>query len=275
MSQAKMSVLLCVGMLLVFGGQGAFSQEPKKMPAAAARAKLAVVGALKKKDGPKAQVEWLNEKSLKTAFPKHHFFSVRYRQYPVAVQPPKGLRSSNVYVVMPSGKPKVLNTKEGLQKFVKANYPGAKGKVTSKSAVALARSVLTLNHALIQDGFYKFEIRNERKLGEASGRIFAVRMSSLVAQGGKGNVVVEVSFSKKGTVAKIESKAKIMAGPRPRCQATKLLDPDPIVRYMATTELKFMGLAAKPYLLEQRAKADPKLRKAIDRLIREIEAAGW
>jgi hypothetical protein len=69
---------------------------------------------------------------------------------------------------------------------------------------------------------------------------------------------------------------KLQAGPRPKCQATKLLDLDPIVRYMTETELLSMGLAAKEYLREQRARAaDPKLARAIDRILQRIEVVGW
>jgi hypothetical protein len=53
---------------------------------------------------------------------------------------------------------------------------------------------------------------------------------------------------------------------RPICQATKLLDPDPIVRKMAEQDLLIMGAAARDYLLEQRAKAGPELQAAIDRI---------
>jgi hypothetical protein len=54
-----------------------------------------------------------------------------------------------------------------------------------------------------------------------------------------------------------------------------LLDPDPIVREMAEQALLYMGLSARDYIMEQRAKASPRLREAIDRLWRRIEKNGW
>jgi hypothetical protein len=63
---------------------------------------------------------------------------------------------------------------------------------------------------------------------------------------------------------------QIRRGPRPICQATKLLDPDPVVRKMAEQDLLIMGRAARGYLDEQRARATPALRKAIDRIWERI-----
>ena len=59
-------------------------------------------------------------------------------------------------------------------------------------------------------------------------------------------------------------------GVRPICQATKLLDPDPVVRQMAEDAILVMGKAADEYLSEQRARATPALREAIDRIWQRI-----
>ena len=59
-------------------------------------------------------------------------------------------------------------------------------------------------------------------------------------------------------------------GIRPICQATKLLDRDPIVRRMAEQDVLVMGRAAKPYLDQVRATARPKLQQAIDRIWQRI-----
>jgi hypothetical protein len=93
--------------------------------------------------------------------------------------------------------------------------------------------------------------------------------------GGKGDINLTMKFRKDGKVETAAETSKIRPGPRPICQATKLLDPDPIVRRMAEADLLFMGLDARDYLMEQRAQASPALREAIDRLWRRIEAEGW
>jgi hypothetical protein len=44
---------------------------------------------------------------------------------------------------------------------------------------------------------------------------------------------------------------------------------------MAEKDILVMGRSARPYLDEQRAKASPDLRKAIDRVWRRIVDEGW
>ena len=93
--------------------------------------------------------------------------------------------------------------------------------------------------------------------------------------GGSGTVTASLTFDDAGKLAKVSEEAKFRPGPRPICQATKLLDPDAIVRKMAEQDLLIMGLAAREYLNEQRAQAGPELRRAIDRLWQRIQKNGW
>src|SRR4029078_8781993 len=91
--------------------------------------------------------------------------------------------------------------------------------------------------------------------------------------GNKGEVKASLTF-KAGKLAAAETKATLTPGIRPICQATKLLDPDPIVRAMAEQSIRVMGSAAKSYLDEQRAKATPELKAAIDRIWERIQKEG-
>lgn len=70
----------------------------------------------------------------------------------------------------------------------------------------------------------------------------------------------------------VSETANLKRGVRPICQATKLLDADLVVRRMAEQDLFVMGKAAGDYLAGQRAKADRKLQKAIDRIWQRILA---
>ena len=76
-------------------------------------------------------------------------------------------------------------------------------------------------------------------------------------------------------ISEATEQANVRPGPRPICQATKLLDPDPVVRRMAEQDLLIMGIAARAYLLEQRNKANAELRRAIDLLWQRMEKNGW
>jgi hypothetical protein len=73
-----------------------------------------------------------------------------------------------------------------------------------------------------------------------------------------------------GGLVRIYEKAALQPGVRPICQATKLLDRDPIVRRMAEQDLLVMGRAVKPYLDQVRATAGPELQQAIDRVWQRI-----
>jgi hypothetical protein len=77
-----------------------------------------------------------------------------------------------------------------------------------------------------------------------------------------------------GSLVHIYEKGALRPGVRPICQATKLLDRDPIVRRMAEQDLLVMGRAAKPYLDQVRAAAQPKLQQAIDRTWHHIVDEG-
>ena len=77
-----------------------------------------------------------------------------------------------------------------------------------------------------------------------------------------------------GCLVSILERSAIRPGVRPICQATKLLDRDPIVRRMAEQDLLVMGRAAKPYLDQVRATARPKLQQAIDRIWQRVLTEG-
>jgi hypothetical protein len=97
----------------------------------------------------------------------------------------------------------------------------------------------------------------------------------VVTQGGKGELTATLGFDDRGRLSKASEVDTIKPGVRPICQATKLLDADPLVRRMAERDLLVMGRACRDYLEEQRAKAGPELQKAIDRVWRRIIDEGW
>src|SRR5207245_3922291 len=93
---------------------------------------------------------------------------------------------------------------------------------------------------------------------------------ALVTAGGRGEIDVAMKFDAAGKLLDVAETGKVIPGVRPICQATKLLDRDPIVRKMAEQDLLVMGRAAEPYLDQVRAAARPKLQQAIDRIWQRI-----
>jgi hypothetical protein len=206
----------------------------------------------------------IDDDGLAMAFPAYQFYAVIFRQFPIARRPPEPLRNQNLYIATKGDTLHITDTKE-LERFFKGKLSPVKEEYTAKNA---ARAWLALSQQLKQDGFYRFAIPDEflkwdPKDRQASGK-------AEVKRGGNGDISVTLSFDEDGNLARVAEEVKIRPGPRPICQATKLLDADPIVRRMAEQDLLIMGSAAKDYLAEQRAKASPELRKAIDRLWERI-----
>ena len=88
--------------------------------------------------------------------------------------------------------------------------------------------------------------------------------------GNKGSLTAELWFDGKGAFVKAVEQIAIVRGIRPRCQAKRLLDPDPVIRAICEQDILVMGQAAKAYLMEVRASASPELQQAIDRLWQQI-----
>ena len=84
-----------------------------------------------------------------------------------------------------------------------------------------------------------------------------------------------MDFDSDGVLVGVSETRDVRPGVRPICQATKLLDADPLVRRMAEQDILVMGKSAKAYLDEQRAKAKPELRAAIDHIWKRIVDEGW
>src|SRR6266851_10212676 len=105
----------------------------------------------------------------------------------------------------------------------------------------------------------------------------------LVLNGGTGAIAARMSFdaagnlvdvNAAGNLVDVNASSTVRAGVRPICQATKLLDRDPLVLRMAEQDILAPGSAAKSYLQQQRAKARPALKRAIDRLWDRIVREG-
>jgi hypothetical protein len=209
--------------------------------------------------------------AVKKVFPDYQMVIVRFRLFPVARIMPEGLRASNIYAVDKDGKFEHLKDVKTMEKFFREHQKPAK---TEKDAKEILGAWMTLTQEFHQDGMFKFEIQ-DKQFSVAQDKGLNARGRLIVMAGGNGDLIAELDYDKDGKLAKVVETAKIRPGPRPICQATKLLDADPIVRRMAEQDLLIMGLSARAYLMEQRERATPDLRDAIDRLWRQIQENGW
>lgn len=206
------------------------------------------------------------------AFPDFVLFSHVIPQYPVARQAPAPLSNANVIAVpkQKGGKPVLIKDLKELEKFFKEHARAVKQPAESDDVL---KAWLRSAAELAQDGYFKFTVKTGPSL--ASGNTITATGSAPVDPRNmdKGEIKASLTF-KSGKFAAAETKSSVSAGIRPRCQATKLLDPDPIVRAIAEDSLRVMGSTAKDYLDAQYAKASPQLRAAIDRVRAKIAAEG-
>jgi hypothetical protein len=220
-----------------------------------------------------ARVTAMTGEGIGMMFPDHVLFSVLFPQYPVGRPAPAPLKVANVISIpkKKDGKPITITTHKELETFFKDAAHPVKNAEEGEAAM---KAWLWAAAALAQDGFYKFSVKLDDKMKVDGTTCTGSGQAPVDPQGGnKGEIKATLTF-KDGKLASADTKVDLKPGVRPICQATKLLDPDPIVRGMAEQSIRVMGSAAKPYLDEQRAKANAQLREAIDRIWAKIVEEG-
>ncbi len=207
----------------------------------------------------------LKFKPLGRSYPSCDFFVLRFRRYPVEDVPPKPLKTSNVFAVC--GKSVTLiSDEQQLEKFFKANPPKINGEPSLADAT---KSWLYVMRELQKDGFYQFQ----RPVVSVKSNVSEGVVEVIGKRGDQGKLTVQMKLVG-GKLNVVRSSADIQQGIRPRCQATRLLDKDPVVREIMRRDILVMGRACKAYLDEVRADASPELREAIDDAWQQIVAEG-
>jgi len=189
----------------------------------------------------------LIEKSLTRTFPEQRFFVLRFRQYPVARMPPKPLAANNLFAVNQNGRVSHLTDTKELENFFRAEMSRVTGVEAAKEAV---KAWLRLSEEFKQDGFFEFSIPEDTLAARALPEGWSASGRVLVTQGGKGEIVADLTFAADGKLVNVQEKSTVKPGVRPLCQATKLLDPDPIVRQMAEKDILVMGRAESRHALD-------------------------
>jgi hypothetical protein len=259
------------------------SEETRKEALGAALVRLTW-----KEDPRKTVSEWLTKRAgepggrvltprllvsgeLFDLFPDELYYSVHFRQYPVATLPPAGFSQQNVAAYSKGGTVRLFTKVEEL----KEHFQKALGAATNPNQAAAAW--LRLTQEFSQDGFFRFTIPADqiKSAWQENGALVVKGKALVTPKGGdSGEIAATLTFAgpQNGPkrLVRISETRDVKAGVRPICQSTKLLDPDPIVRRMAEQDLLVMGRAAWPYVMEQRQKALPDLRKEIDRVWKRI-----
>ena len=204
-------------------------------------------------------------KPLRGCLQNWDFFCLRFRRYPVAIVPPRSLRANNLFAV--SGSKLIHITEErGLEAFFKKNIRTAK---SLKARTDVITSWLRLARELHQDGFFKFK----KSLIDVTPTWSACTLEVVAQRGDKGKLTVRMEFAG-GVLRSVKPGGKLFPGVRPRCQATRLLDHDPVIREIMRRDILVMGSACEWYLDEVRTTASPELRRAIDKVWQQIVDEG-
>ena len=224
------------------------------------------------KDAERGQIIPVKDEPLTREFPGYSFYVLRFRRYPVALAPPEPLKANNLFIVKPDGPVGHILDTDMLKNFFRTTLAPVR---TEARASDTAKAWLQLAQEFYQDGFFRFSIPEGsiRVTAMGNGGLEVSGKAVVNQQGGNtGEIGASLIFDPAGVLTKVSESVQIHRGIRPICQATKLLDPDPIVRGMAEQAILVMGKAASGYLDEQRAKASPELQHAIDEIWQRIVA---
>jgi hypothetical protein len=189
---------------------------------------------------------------------------VRFRQYPIGFLPPAPLKVNNIFYDR-AGSLELMTDIASLKAFFLARV---KPVTTDDAAREAVTAWLLLSEELKQDGFFHFSIpAASLVVGHVGDKLLASGRAEVGPQmSNKGEIKAQLVFTRDGKLLSVDETSTVRAGIRPICQATKLLDPDPIVRRMAEQDLLVMGSAAKPYIDFIRPQLSSPLKAALDSL---------
>ena len=212
----------------------------------------------------------INEPALARLFPDDRFFSLVFRMHPVARMVPASLETQNIFIVPKAGPVQHVTNTGQLEHFFKEKLGPRREPADQKAAV---QAWLALSQTFVQDGMFQFSVPPDSiKLSRIDTDTNATGKAVITPAGGnRGEIIATLHFTSGGDLTSVKEEQNVQQGVRPICQATRLLDPDPIVRAMAAQDLLVMGRGAMPYLREQRKTAAPELVRAIDAISHQIE----
>ncbi len=204
------------------------------------------------------------------AFPSIPLVLVRFRQYPIGFVPPTPLKVSNLFYLEHDVLAHVSDI-ENLKHFFREKLAPVRGE---SAAAQTVRAWISLAEEIQTDGFFKFTepsvevVLNDHSIVASGG------VKVLPNHGDRGALNSKLTFQRNGALISIEHTGKLLAGIRPICQATKLLDADATVRRMAEQDLLTLGSSAKGYLEFIRPQLTPALRSAADQIWNQILVEG-
>jgi hypothetical protein len=212
------------------------------------------------------QLMAIDDPDVKAAFSTLTFFELIFQQYPVAHYN-KGFSASNILGVDTTGQVLCYTSPAGLEAFFRQVPPVH----TTAEAESVTRAWLRLSEVYDKGAWIQYESPRVSAL-LVDGHLESRGTAKVVPKSGdRGALDVELVFDPTGHVVHSREQRTAQPGIRPKCQATKLLDKDPIVRLMAEQDILVMGVRCRPYLLQIRSRSSKPLQRAIDRMLWQID----
>ena len=209
----------------------------------------------------RATLVYVQSTSLATSFKNVEFFSLRFQRYPVALTAVAPLKPNNVFAVVGTDITHIADQKQ-LEAFFRKMLTA---ELNDPLRIEATVSWLVLTQELNEDGFFEFEKPEVRLQGSSCHGELRV----IDKRGDLGKLTVDIAFDGDG-IADVEVGGKIVLGIRPKCQATRLLDADPVVREIMRQDILVMGKRCKPYLDGVKARAEAELRRAVEGVWQQI-----
>jgi hypothetical protein len=157
-------------------------------------------------------IDPITDDYVASIFPDIAWFSVWFPQYPIVVEPPKGLAESNVFLVVNDTVLYVTSPKE-----LEAVFADALPLVANADeAMDATRTWLRLSEEFSADGYFEFgEPQAEIRPVVNAYTQWYVRGHVRVTDGGRGGIHVNMVFNPLGELASIQESRRVIVGIRP------------------------------------------------------------
>ncbi|MBN1696025.1 MAG: dockerin type I repeat-containing protein [Spirochaetales bacterium] len=215
--------------------------------------------------------ERISDESVDYILPGFVFYSVYLNQWPVAYGPPDEQLGENSIVAIDAGRTVILIRDESyLQSFFIDNQITLS---TPEDRIEMIKAWLGLSQEMKNDGYYSFLISEDdivvtHLIGDAVE--WEVTGTSTVSGGGEGYITARAVIDVLGSLMYVDEEYELIAGIRPICQSTLLLNPNTVIRTMAEQDLLVMGTCAQHYLFSWRQRLEPELQLAVERIWQRI-----
>jgi hypothetical protein len=162
---------------------------------------------------PTPEIIHVDDPAVLQSLPRHAFYVVRFRQYPVAPALPESLQYNNLLVVGPDGRAVPLSGSDALQAVFRAALRPATSRQKAETALT---AWLRLVQEFYQDGFFHFE-PPRGMTWSATGKGGQVTGHTLVLPDAadRGGIEGTLKFDRAGKLVSAIETSSVTAGHRP------------------------------------------------------------